>query len=277
MKRAISIILLFVAGSNNSFAQSGSSTIWEALNNPKEVVNLDLSGVEVPMEDLKLSQFVNLEKLSLKNLHLTALPPGLGALPKLSYLDLSGNDMVELPESLANARSLTELHLDDELKLDFPQAIKVISDLPNLKVLTLRHDSLTKIPSGVLSMDRLEELDIGDNLIRQLPMEFEQMRSLKRLFLDAEPNLNFEQAFGVIGQMSSLEELHLENNSIQEIPEKILKMKNLRMLFLDGVVITNDSDLEPSHMRLDHEYNSLTLNSPQLQETLQRTGLRIKF
>lgn len=53
-----------------------------------------------------LESLEHLEKLSLRNNRLASLPPGLFTLPALRELDLSQNDLSELPQDVALLQSL---------------------------------------------------------------------------------------------------------------------------------------------------------------------------
>jgi leucine-rich repeat protein SHOC2 len=58
---------------------------------------------------------------------LTSLPESIGNLTRLSYLDLEGNQIRELPESMANLR-IVELNLNDNPLTD----LSILQSLPQL-------------------------------------------------------------------------------------------------------------------------------------------------
>lgn len=160
------------------------SSLDDALKSPENVYRLNLSNQKIVMpSDSVWSRFVNLEYLSLKNDHLTSLPPEFGSLKKLRVLDLSGNDFKVLPQSLSGLESLTELYLNDEKEMDINRSLSVIESLPNLRILHLENDNLGSIPENLFRLKNLDTLYLNNNEFKQMPMELESFRNLKYLDL----------------------------------------------------------------------------------------------
>ena len=143
---------LLLIMTTNSLAKTNVSTdsitevnIEKAILNPNDVIRLDLSNQKINFENIDLSQFKNLEFLSLENEHLKELPKGLSSLKKLKTLNLSGNDFKNLPSDFEELTSFEELFLNNETNFKFNDNIKTLSKLPNLKTLHLENDNLKKL------------------------------------------------------------------------------------------------------------------------------------
>ena len=253
------------------------TSISAAMKNPESVVGLDLSHSSVSDLEKTLPQFINLEYLNLSDAHLTRVPNAIVKLTKLRYLDLSGNDIKYLPEDLVFVKTLEELRLDRDLKLDTEQALKIAAKLPRLTALSLRGDSLSTLPESILEMPQLRRLNIGDNPLTELPAKFAMLKTLEELYLDREVKLNFKQAFKVLGQMKNLRILHIEDNRLKVLPNDLSKISSLEELFVArNSLVKVDLDL-----RRMNKLNYVELfENPIKRESLdylERTGLRFGF
>jgi Leucine-rich repeat (LRR) protein len=63
----------------------------------------------IHFEDAEIFDFLNF--LDLGNLHLTSVPPAIGRLVTVDSLNLSGNNLSELPAEIENIRGLRQLLL----------------------------------------------------------------------------------------------------------------------------------------------------------------------
>jgi len=79
----------------------------------------------------EIGQLTNLDYLNLKNNELTGLPPEIGQLSNLLGLILSNNQLTELPEEIGQLSNLYWLWLDGNLLTELPSEI---CQLPNLVV-----------------------------------------------------------------------------------------------------------------------------------------------
>ena len=86
------------------------------------------------------------------------LPPEIGCLSNLEYLDLSFNKIKTLPNE-----------------------ISLLSSLISLKV---ANNKLVELPAGLSSLQKLETLDLSRNRLRSLgPLELSSMQNLRKLNL----------------------------------------------------------------------------------------------
>ena len=138
------------------------------------------------------------------------IPPGIGNLNNLEYLELSTNY--------------------NRLTGAIPPEI---GNLKQLRVLLLWSRNLTgQIPPEIWNLKQLRELYLSsDNLTGQIPPEIGNLNNLERL------NLSGNRLTGTIpaeiGKLSNLTYLNLSENRLTgEIPESIGNLSNLEWLYL---------------------------------------------
>ncbi|KAI1723060.1 leucine rich repeat domain-containing protein [Ditylenchus destructor] len=121
------------------------------------------------------------------------LPATISSLKSLTYLDLSGNRLNSLPESLFFLR---------------------------LKVLLLGSNRLENINPEIRRLGScLEELDISDNRLKTLPIETGQLAALRVLNLSGNMLESLPQELGLLAH--TLKVLDLSNNRLTHLPSQL--------------------------------------------------------
>ena len=115
---------------------------------------------------------------------MTALPPALGQLQHLTYLDLSHNRLTALPPALGQLQSLDLLNLFSNQLTEVPPEI---GQLTRLDRLYLNGNQLTALPPELGQLHNLTELRLNHNRLTALPPELGQLQKLTRLDLRANP------------------------------------------------------------------------------------------
>uniref|UniRef100_A0A8C3SF04 Disease resistance R13L4/SHOC-2-like LRR domain-containing protein n=1 Tax=Chelydra serpentina TaxID=8475 RepID=A0A8C3SF04_CHESE len=140
-----------------------------------------------------------------------ALPSSsLSFLVKLEQLDLGGNDLEVLPDTLGA--------------------------LPNLRELWLDRNQLSALPPELGNLRRLVCLDVSENKLEQLPNEISGLVALTDLLLSQ--NL-LECIPGGIGKcLKQLSILKVDQNRLAEVTESIGDCENLSELILTENVLT---------------------------------------
>jgi len=141
----------------------------------------------------------NITKLNLSYNELTELPKEIGKLSQLTYLNLSYNKLTELPKEIGNLTQLTQLYLHNNNLTELP---KEICNLTQLTSLDLSHNKLTQLPKEICNLTQLTELYLYNNKLTHLPVE--------------------------IGQLSQLTYLDLSNNNLTELPLEIINLTRLK-------------------------------------------------
>ncbi|KAF8036091.1 hypothetical protein BT93_C1937 [Corymbia citriodora subsp. variegata] len=207
--------------------------------------------VNLPEE---VGALVNLKHFSLSGCRkLRKLPGSLGNLTSLTKLDLLGTSIRELPNSIAELKSLCILHftkygynnqkdhvwqllsgisklvnleeLDlqghDEMRGEIPIGI---GELSSLRILNLEHTGICRIPRTINMLHHLQTLELSDcHEIKELP---ELPTSLTCLHLESESLLSVPN----LSNLTNLVELLLSNDKVLGEKSKPLSGCNLRWI-----------------------------------------------
>ena len=175
-------------------------------------------------------------------------------LDTLEELDMSGLNIVAIPESIQNLRNLRTLNLSGNSLEGLPQSI---GNLTKLEILDLgsndadeNRNNLPTLPDSIGNLVNLETLDLTDCSLRELPETLGNLRNLKALIVEFNPLTELPES---IGNLMSLQTLDLTDCSLQGVPESIGNLKNLEYFYLDDYVILpptvrNLKKLEPGRL-----------------------------
>ncbi|MEW5860825.1 MAG: leucine-rich repeat domain-containing protein, partial [Cyanobacteriota bacterium] len=98
---------------------------------------------------------------------LASLPPEIGQLHSLTYLDLSGNQFASLPPEIGQLHSLTYLNLSFNQLASLPPEI---GQLHSLTKLNLSFNQLASLPAEIGQLYSLTELFLSGNSIQDLSL-----------------------------------------------------------------------------------------------------------
>lgn len=269
--------------------------------NVRSIVNLqvlDIRGNRIrDLEKAHLSDARKLDTLILQCNRLESLPDSYGDFEFLRVINLSSNNFSKFPGVLCRITSLEELDLSFN---DIPEIPDDISKLVRLRRLLLFGNRIGPfLPKSMESLSRLRKLDIRQNGVLNLDA-LNDMKSLEELLVDYNTNVVANNSFESLVRASivkcnmtdlhlrgtgntltfldvssnklsnlaptlfdhlrSLETLRLDNNSINSIPSTIGALKLLRTLSLANNNVSSLPDeiaqLE-SLIELDVHGNSL--------------------
>ncbi|TAH30063.1 MAG: hypothetical protein EAZ06_04450 [Cytophagales bacterium] len=147
-------------------------------------------------------------------------------LDKVIKLDLSSQDLAEVPEQITKFTNLKYLSLQNNQLKTIPTFLK---KLQNLEVLDLDSNYLSRLPAEMGDLTNLVELTLDNNELKSLPRTLGNLKKLKKL------TASFNQInhiFDELGELSNLQTLDLSFNKLSDIPENFGKMKNLIQLNL---------------------------------------------
>jgi len=175
-----------------------------------------LAGEYVGAKEITLSEGLNqfpvelfslvesLEKLDLSGNNISELPDEISQFKLLKIIFLSKNKFKEFPKQLANCPSLTMVGF----KSNEIQFIPEDSFPKKLQWLILTDNKISKLPQSIGSCEFLQKCALAGNQISELP---EQMKHCKRLEL-----------------------LRISANQLQEIPDWLLELPRLTWLAFSG-------------------------------------------
>jgi hypothetical protein len=147
-------------------------------------------------------------------------------------LDLSGDQLTELPAEVAQLRNLEKLYLTDNQLTELPAEVV---QLQNLTTLDLGGNQLTELSAEIAQLQNLTELDLTDNQLTELSAEVVQLQNLTALFLSGNQLTKLPVE---IAQLQNLKMLFLNDNQLTGLPVEIAQLQNLRSLFLSDNQLT---------------------------------------
>ena len=196
----------------------------------------DLSSGPIPPE---LGGLVNLEFLDLAGIRVTGtIPAELGDLTRLRELDMSGNKLSGgIPDALADIATLAHLDLaDNVLNGSIPARL---AELSGLRQLHLEGNGLSgPLPPEIGGLPELRVLDLSGNAISEsIPAAFGNFAKLEYL------NLSYNELSGPVppdlARIAGLTELFLGGNRLSgPLPPEIGDLARLRSLAL-----TNNAEM----------------------------------
>ncbi|KAM4059472.1 protein phosphatase 2C domain-containing protein [Hirsutella rhossiliensis] len=207
---------------------------------------------------------------------------GVSRTQKLSYVDLSGRNLVTIPISLySKASDIISLNLSRNLSLDVPRDF--IQSCKHLRDIKFNNNDARKLPVSLSRAAKLTYLDVSNNRVEQLehaelnnltgllkmnlannrlthiPPYFDVYQSLRSLNISS----NFLDKFPpFLCQLQSLVDLDLSFNAISHLPDEIGNLKNLEKLLITNNKLADEvpqSFRELTSLReLDMKFNAIT-------------------
>jgi Leucine-rich repeat (LRR) protein len=160
------------------------------------------------------------------------LPKGIENLAELEYLNLSNNQLSELPD-LARLIHLKNLTLPTNQLTALP---KSISKLTKLETLNLGYNQLKELPDGIFNSADLKYIHLNNNNLTSIPGNITKLKKLSGL------NVSFNQLSELPNRLGELTSLHTFNFSVNEIstlPASIGQLKRLKFLGLEHNPLKN--------------------------------------
>ncbi|XP_025115858.1 LOW QUALITY PROTEIN: protein flightless-1 homolog [Pomacea canaliculata] len=209
--------------------------------------NLESLGSELPT--LPSLHMVNCRYNKLTD---AGIPSMLFALKDLSIVDLSHNNLREVPPELENAKSVLVLNLShNEIEM-IPNQLFI--NLTDLVFVDFSNNNLEMLPPQMRRLTSLQTLILDNNplihaQLRQLPvltaLQTLRMRNTQRTLSNFPTSLD---------TLTNLQDVDLSYNDLPRVPEALYKLESLRRLNLSNNEITELS------LMIDVWVNLETLN-----------------
>lgn len=230
-------------------------------DNHSDVLDLSSEDLEeVPMTLYEaVGRYRRITQLFLQFNSLSFLPEGLFlAFPSLTTLNVSGNELETLPDTIGLLQDTMEKLLADDNGLrDIPPSM---NQLQRLRVLRLRGNKLSRLDDTFgTNMCDMQELHVDDNCLMELPSGVCCMTALE--ILEAGDNKLISLPDD-LGNLKKLKVLNVTNNQLTKMPTSFSRLPSLAMVDLSHNMFT----ILPDHLESPHSLQSIYLNDNKLTD-----------
>ncbi len=219
--------------------------------------DIDLYSVSNPDVLEEISEFSMLEKLTLRDVRLEAIPEGWLRLPlrslslrgrepqaeikniaaisrlaQLKELTLSRTQLGEAMSTILKLKQLATLRLDHVGLSGFPGELVESSELENL---SLTGAGIAEVPKSIGRLQKLKTLNLSDNPIRELPEEIGSLQGLTSLWLYGTRLEGLPQA---VRKLKALTRINLGNAPLRRWPDELNELTALEWVGLENTGIT---------------------------------------
>ncbi|MEZ8798267.1 leucine-rich repeat-containing protein kinase family protein [Vibrio cyclitrophicus 1F53] len=179
------------------------------------------------LEQLKSGQLNGIKRLQLSE-GLTEFPLEIIELAdSLEILDLSGNQLSDLPEELSQLTNLRIIFASNNLFTHLPD---VLGSLPKLEMVGFKTNQIKTVSEESLPA-QLRWLILTDNAIEVLPNSLGERPRLQKLALAGNQLRALPES---MEKLSNLELVRLSANQLTEFPEFLIKLPKLAWLAFAG-------------------------------------------
>ena len=170
----------------------------------------------------------------------------------LEYLDLSNNNLKDLPDNFA---ILSKLQIAFFSSNQFEEYPPILLQCPCLKMIAFRSNKIHRLPELSLSSN-LCWLILTNNLIEELPKSIGQCTKLRKLMLAGNKLKDLPQE---LSRCHNLELLRVSANELTEIKPWLFTMPKLAWISYSGNVL--NKIVAPTEQILEISWQDLTLGS----------------
>ncbi|XP_067667740.1 uncharacterized protein [Haliotis asinina] len=150
--------------------------------------------------------------------------------PYMLSLHLQGNNLSTIPKQLfQQLPNLLDLDISTNQIQEIPEEIGLCTKMLNL---SMHRNQICDIPESITNMTELNRLDISNNLLKEIPPCICKLTKLVCLYIRT---MQLTSLPDDIGNLTLLEKFYLNENAISELPPSFAKLTNLKQLSLNGV------------------------------------------
>jgi Leucine-rich repeat (LRR) protein/GTPase SAR1 family protein len=196
----------------------------ESLRQLTHLQSLDLSNNQIESLPQWVADFGALNSLNLFKNGLSSLGP-VTELKQLHWLNISGNELRLLPESIAQLENLETLELSNNNLEGLPRSL---GKLNKLQTLNVSSNQIRTFPETFAEASQLSTIYISNNKLTDFPAGLDYLKlSLQNLHVDEN---RITELPDWLSEFAELSELDVGYNDLTTIPESFFKLKKLRDL-----------------------------------------------
>jgi Leucine-rich repeat (LRR) protein len=204
----------------------------------KNLVSLNVSGnpLKNHLEIItKLPKLKSLDISNNRNLNDTiSIPNSIADLTSLTYLDMSGCNLIDIPASIGELTNLEFLNIENSEVESIDPAMGNLSKMITLNLANNRN--LQSVPETIGNLEKLENLKLyGCKNISEISDAFAELKNLKQL------SLNYIQISNIdfVYEMTQLVSLELYDTKVNELSAKIKQLSELETLDIRSTSISS--------------------------------------
>ena len=195
----------------------------------KNIVSLDLSGNPLKNHLEIITKLPKLKKLDIssnRNVDESInIPNSLADLKSLNYLDISGCKILDIPASIGELTNLEFLNIENSEVESIDPAIGNLSKMTTLNLANNRN--LQSVPETIGNLEKLENLNLwGCKNITRISDGLSKLKQLKTINLSGTQIEKIDFVY----EMTQLENLKLFQTKVNELSAKIKQLSNLEVL-----------------------------------------------
>ncbi|ELP88876.1 leucine-rich repeat containing protein, putative [Entamoeba invadens IP1] len=204
----------------------------EFTSNAGKILSLDISSNEMT--------FSSLTQLNVSSNNLTEVPPILVEIQSLKSLIFANNKILVIPEFLTRLSNIEELDFTNNKLNEVPL---YIDSFHKLRTLNVSYNTIDRLPKALVNITTLKNFNISGNLFDAFPTPIQQMFTLSSLcFVDN----NIVEFPEVITGLTNLEDINFRNGRITHfVPNVLEKMTKLTSLNLKANSLTMAPQVSP--------------------------------
>jgi tRNA A-37 threonylcarbamoyl transferase component Bud32 len=164
----------------------------------------------------------------------------------LEVLDLSNNQLSELPQDLNRLKKLRILFCSNNAFTCLPPMLSLCQ---NLEMIGFKSNKITQVPASSLPL-QTRWLILTDNRIKELPETLGQLESLEKLMLAGNQLTKLPQSIHLCHKLGLI---RLSANQLNEFPDLVLDLPKLAWLAFSGnpFCLADSSESQIPTMPLD--------------------------
>jgi leucine-rich repeat protein SHOC2 len=194
-------------------------------------------------------------RLNISGNQLTTLPESIGSLIHLTILDLDENRFTKLPDSICNLSKLNILNLDDNQLIELP---KNIGNLSKLNTLYIRYNQLAILPDSIGDLTNLTVLYLNENNLTKIPTSIGSLHKLTTLDIEG----NLLSNLGILNSLDKLRDVYfLGANLPRQYWMNFNEWNPQWLLYEDNVEIKRVLIQQVGYEKICRELNAVEIDS----------------